>query len=113
MKGDVALWTGLLAGPMIWLIGFGARWSVAGWACALQWKPALFAIAAVSLLLVAWCGKLSWSEWQRVGREMPGEGGGAVPRARLLAAVGLGLNALAILLIVAQTVPDLMLGACD
>jgi hypothetical protein len=113
MKHDLALWTGLLAGPTIWLLSFGARWSLSGWVCAFQWKPALFVIAGVSLLLVAACGKLSWSEWQRVGREMPGEGGGAVPRARIMAVMGLALSALSIILIVSQAIPDIMLGVCD
>jgi hypothetical protein len=113
MKGDVALWTGLLAGPTIWLISFGARWSLSGWICVMHWKPALFVITVVSLLLVAACGKLSWSEWQRVGCEMPGEGGGSIPRARIMAVMGLALNALSILLIVAQAIPDFMLGACE
>jgi hypothetical protein len=112
MKHDLALWAGFLGGPLIWLVSFGARWSLSGWVCAFQWKPALFVIAIVSLILVAGSGMLSWSEWQRVGREMPGEGGGAVPRSRLMAILGIALSALSILLIVSQAIPEIMLGAC-
>ena len=113
MKQDIALWTGLLAGPFIWLLSFGARWSLSGWVCAFQWKPALFAITAAALILVTVCGFLSWSQWQRVGREMPGEGGGVVARTRVLALMGVALNALSVLLIISQAIPDLMLGGCE
>jgi hypothetical protein len=113
MKQDTALWTGLLAGPFIWLLSFGARWSLSGWVCAFHWKPALFAIAGVALILVVACGFLSWSQWQRVGREMPGESGGPVARARILALMGVALNALSVLLIVSQAIPDVMLGGCE
>ena len=112
MKHDLALWTGFLGGPLIWLVSFGARWSLSGWVCAFQWKPALFVIAIVSLILVAGSGMLSWFEWQRVGREMPGEGGGAVHRARLMAIFGIALSVLSILLIVSQAIPEILLGAC-
>jgi hypothetical protein len=112
MKHDLALWTGFLGGPLVWLFSFGAQWSLSGWVCAFQWKPALFLILSVSLMLVAGSGLLSWHEWQRVGREMPGEGGGPIPRARLMALFGVALSALSILLILATAVPNIMLGAC-
>ena len=47
MKRDLALWTGFLAGPLVWFLSFGARWSLSGWVCAFQWKPALFVIALI------------------------------------------------------------------
>ena len=112
MKHELALWTGFLAGPLVWMLSFGARWSLSGWVCAFQWKPALFVIAIVSVILVAASGMLSWSEWQRVGREMPGDGGGAIPRARLMAIFGVVLSVLSILLIASQAIPEIMLGAC-
>jgi hypothetical protein len=113
MKHDLALWTGFLAGPLVWLLSFGARWSLSGWVCAFHWKPALFVIAFVALLMVAGSGFLAWTEWQRVGREMPGEAGGAVARSRLLAMFGVALSALSLLLILSQAIPEIMLGACE
>jgi hypothetical protein len=113
MKRNLLLWTSFLAGPLIWLLSFGARWSLSGWVCAFQWKPALFVIAIVSLLLVSGSGMLAWTEWQRVGREMPGEGGGAIPRARIMALMGVVLSAFSFLLIVAQLIPELILGVCE
>jgi ABC-type Fe3+-siderophore transport system permease subunit len=112
MKHDLALWTGFLGSPLIWLVSFGAQWSLSGWVCAFQWKPALFVITVLSLLLVAGSGMLSWFEWQRVGREMAGEAGGVVPRTRLMAIFGVVLSVLSIVLILATAIPNLMLGAC-
>jgi len=113
MKRDLMLWTALLAGPLIWLLSFGARWSLSGWVCAFHWKPALFVIAAVSVMLVAGAGMLAWTQWQQVGREMPGEAGGAIPRARTMAMFGLVLCVFSIVLILSQAIPEVMLGVCE
>ena len=113
MKRDLALWIAFLAGPLVWFLSFGARWSLSGWVCAFNWKPALFVVAAISLMLVGGAGMLAWNEWQRVGREMPGEAGGAIPRARTMAMMGLVLSAFSMLLILAQAVPDVILGVCE
>jgi uncharacterized membrane protein YidH (DUF202 family) len=113
MKRDLLLWTAFLAGPLVWFLSFGARWSLSGWVCAFNWKPALFVIAAVSVMLVAGAGMLAWTEWQRVGREMPGEAGGAIPRSRTMAMMGLVLCIFSIMLIVAQAIPEVILGVCE
>jgi hypothetical protein len=113
MKRNLLLWLGFFGGPLIWLLSFGARWSLSGWVCAFRWKPALFVIAGVAIAISAGSGVLSWTEWQRVGRELPGEAGGAVARSRYVALLGVVLSAFAILLIVAQTIPEVVLGACE
>ena len=56
---------------------------------------------------------LAWTEWQRVGREMPGEAGGAIPRSRTMAMMGLVLCVFSIVLIVAQAIPEVILGVCE
>lgn len=84
MKRELPLWTAFFAGPLVWLPSFGARWPLSGWVCAFHWKPALLVIATLSVIVVGSAGMLAWTEWQRVEREMPGEGRGrdpAVPHA--------------------------------
>jgi len=44
---------------------------------------------------------------------MPGEIGGAIAHARSLALAGVLLSAIFFLVIVAQAVPNVMLGACE
>ena len=113
MKRDLLLWTAFFAGPLVWFLSFGARWSLSGWVCAFHWKPALFVIAIVSLAVVAGSGVLAWTQWQRVGRDMPGEAGGAIPRSRILALMGLILSAFSFLLILSQLIPEIVLGVCE
>jgi hypothetical protein len=43
---------------------------------------------------------------------LPGEGGGAVPRSRILAIGGILLGAMSFLLILAQAIVQAMLGEC-
>jgi hypothetical protein len=114
MKRNLLLWTAFFAGPLMWLLSFGARWSLSGWVCSFQhWKPALFVIAAVSVAIVAGSGVMAWTQWQQVGRELPGEGGGAIARTRYLALMGVALCAFSILLILSQVIPEVMLGVCE
>jgi len=113
MKRNVALWTGILAGPVIWLIGFEANFALAPWACTLKWKPALYAISIISLAITAGSGWLSWVQWQRLGREWPGQAASTVARSQMLAIGGVLLSAMFFLVILAQAIPELMLGACE
>ena len=58
-------------------------------------------------------GLLAWREWKQLGSELPGEGGGAIPRSRIMALAGMLLSAMFCLVIIAQAIPELMLGACE
>ncbi|MBV9508452.1 MAG: hypothetical protein JO323_25980 [Acidobacteriia bacterium] len=113
MKRDVLLWLAILTGPVIWMVSFGANFALAPWACSLQWKPALYVVSASALLLTAGSGVLAWFEWQRIGREFPGETDGVVPRSRALASGGVIVNATFALVIVSQFIVEVILGACD
>ncbi len=113
MRRDAQLWTGVLAGPTVWFIGFLANFALAPWACTLGWKAALFVIAAISLVLTAASGLLSWKLWRQVGIELPGESGGAVAHERSLALAGVLLSAMFFLVVLAQFVPNVLLGGCD
>ncbi|HEY2018512.1 MAG TPA: hypothetical protein VGH38_33640 [Bryobacteraceae bacterium] len=113
MKRDAVLWLVLLAGPAIWLMSFGANFALAPWACTLRWKPALYGISAVALALTAGSAWVAWSQWQQLGGEYPGEAGGGVSSSRALASGALLLNGLFFLVIFAQAIVELILGACE
>jgi hypothetical protein len=83
------------------------------WVCAFQWKPVLFTVFVVSLLICAASAGVGWMQWQRLGREMPGEGGGPEPRARMMALSGLVVSSMAFLVILAQSISPMILGACQ
>lgn len=108
-----ALWTGILIGPIAWLISFEINFALAPWACVTQQKMALYVVSLIALVISAFGGILAWREWKQLGSEWPGEDGGAIPRSRVMALSGMLLSAMFCLVIIAQAVPELMLGACD
>jgi hypothetical protein len=113
MTRDLALWTGLLAGPIVWLISFEANFALAPWACVTQGKAALYVVSILALLLSAGSGLLAWREWGELGKESPGDGEGALPRSRVMAIGGVLLSVLFFLIILAQAIPEVMLQACN
>ena len=113
MKRDTVLWFAILAPPFVWFVNLCTAFFLNPWVCAFRWKPVLFAVFAVSLLVCAVFAGVGWVQWQRLGRELPGEGGGAEPRARMMAISGFGLSSMAFLVILAQAISPVMLGACQ
>jgi hypothetical protein len=93
-RRDLALWTGVLGGPIIWLTSFEANFALAPWACEFKNKAALFLVTIVALILVAASGWLAWREWNSVGKVWPGEEGGALGRERIMAGAGLLTSAM-------------------
>jgi hypothetical protein len=113
MNRDTQLWAAVLTGPTIWFLSLLSNFALAPWACTLGWKPALFGVTLVALAITAVSGLLAWKLWRQAGLEMPGESGGAVAHERSLALAGVLLSAMFFLVILAQSVPSLVLGACE
>ena len=110
---NLALWTGVLAGPVVWLFSFQANFTLAPWACEFNTKVALFLVTIAALLLVAGSGLLAWREWSALGRVSPDDTAGAMGRSRIMALGGVLLSAMFFLVIVAQAIPELILEACE
>ncbi len=113
MTRDFALWTGILAGPIVWLISFEANFALAPWACVFQAKIALYIVSIVALAIAAASGILAWRQWSALGREWPGPGGAGLPRGRIMAIGGVLLSAMFFLVILAQVIPELVLAPCE
>ncbi len=113
MNRDLALWTGILAGPLVWLISFEANFALVPWACIFEAKLALYLVSLVALAASGAAGFLAWHEWKVLGREMPGQGGDTLSRSRIMALGGVLLSAMCCLIIVAQAIPEFILGACQ
>ena len=113
MNRDVALWTGIFAGPVVWLLSFEANFALAPWACEFQNKLALFIVTLLGLILVASAGLLAWREWSQLGRELPGDHEGAISRTRVMAIGGVLMSIMFFLVILAQAIPEVILKACD
>jgi hypothetical protein len=67
----------------------------------------------VYLLIASAAGWLAWRDWGQLGREWPGDGGGAMPRSRFMAAIGVMIAALSVLAIIAQGIATIILSPCQ
>ncbi len=113
MNRTLALWISVLAGPIVWLCTFQARFTWVPWACTFQAKLVLYLIALLGLLLNGGAALMAWRQWKEMGAVVPGEEGGALPRSRFMALTGIVFSAAFSLVIVAQTIPELILGSCE
>jgi hypothetical protein len=112
MRRDVQLWTAVLTPPTAWFLSLLANFALAPWACARFGKTPIFAVAAAALALSAAAGFAAWRMWRQRGIDPPGESGGTIAHERSLAMAGVLLSGMFVVVIVAQTVPDVMLGSC-
>jgi hypothetical protein len=113
MKRDLALWTGVLTGPVVWSVFFLAKFFIAYWICAFHWKPAAWVLSIVPLVPTAAAGMLAWSQYRELGAELPDQTGGEIGRSRALALAGIVLSAGFLVVLIAQTFPELILTGCE
>jgi hypothetical protein len=109
-RRELALWTGILAGPSVWFAAFGFRYSLASWACRLGWTPAVDIVSSAALAVAGAGGILCWTYWGRVG---DGPAQAAAIRARTMAIGGVLVSAMSFLLILEHAAAVAMLGSCD
>ena len=109
----LALWTGILAGPVAWLLQFEIRYALVPWACATGHLFALHLVTLGGLALAAAGGFIAWREWQRCGKEWPQAKGGPPMRSRFMAVLGLLTSILFLLAILAQAIPSFILNPCQ
>ncbi len=114
MNRNLALWISVLGGPIVWLCSFEARFALAPWACTFQSKAALLwrgdcGAAALRGLRTAWpggSGKRS-GEQGRAPKAVP------IPRGNFMAIGGMVMSVGCFMIVIAQTIPEFMLGACQ
>ena len=112
MRRTAPLWYALLAGPLAWMLGLNADYSLVRVACAKGTMLPLHLVTLVTLLLAASGGLVAWREWRRDGAEWPGEEATVLERSRFMSVVGLMASALFSLAILAQWAAKLFLGPC-
>jgi len=99
---NAALWIGALAGPIAWAADLQARYALVKYVCAngAEWIMWVLTLAA---LIVTGCGALcSWRGWVD-----------DTPRVRFMAIGGLMIAGMFALAIIAMTIPDIFMRACD
>lgn len=111
-RGIAALWFAVLAGPLAWMLGLNAEYGLVRVACAKQSMLYLHAVSLLTLLLALSGGWVAWREWNRTGRQGPGEDGGTLPRSRMMVVMGLMASALFALAILTQWTASLFFNPC-
>ena len=109
---DLALWTSVLSGPVVFLLNLEVSYVMVGWACDASNAWALHLVHLVSLAAVVAGTLLGVALWRRVGRSWPDPDGTADSRSRLLAALGTLGGVTFAVSIVAQWITVMVLGAC-
>jgi hypothetical protein len=112
LRRRVALWFALLLGPVAWMLGLEADYSLVRVACARATLLPLHAVTLAALALAGAGAWLAWREWSRAGREWPGEAWGPRERSRFMAAAGFLAALFFALAIVAQWSAKLFLDPC-
>ena len=112
-RRDLLLWTTDLGAPIIWLFSFQAVFALAPWACIFQVKAWLYFVSLLALALELGIAALAWSQWKALGAEAPGDGGGSLPRARIMSIAGVIFGLGFAMVVVAQAIPELVLGPCQ
>lgn len=112
-KQDLALWTGVLAGPIAWALQFQINYSLVQTACDSGNKLALHLVTLAALLAVAGGAVAAWRIWKRLPEGSRDQGDAHQARARFMALSGLAMSAFFAVLIVATEIPNLVLRACD
>jgi hypothetical protein len=113
MSRNMAPWIGVFGGPLAWLCSFEARFALAPWACTFQNKLGLYVITLISLLVCGACAGIAWRQWKALGEEGPSEEAGVFPRSVFMAIGGIVLSLASCMILLAQAIPEVILGACE
>jgi hypothetical protein len=113
MRRNIALWIGVLGGPLAWLCSFEARFALAPWACTFQNKLALYVVTWIAIVVCGACAAIAWRQWKALGEQGPSPDAGAVPRSAFMAIGGIVLSLGCCMIVIAQAIPEVVLGACE
>ena len=107
------LWAGLLAPPAAALLQQSVSYALVPGLC---WSGREWLLHLVSLLALAvtvGAGALSWRNFRAAGARWEDDGAGALPRSRLMAAVGILIGGHAALVVVAQWIAVFVYSTCE
>lgn len=105
-------WFGVLAPAAAWLLNLEFGYALAHAACHGSGMLPLHLASAAALALAALGGAAALGTWRRSGSTWPDDKPGVAERSRMLGALGLGMAALFLLMIIAQWIPAFMLNPC-
>ena len=108
----LAIWTGVLGAPFIFLVRLQVGYMLVPIDCDLGTRMLTHAASAIGILLAAGTGLLALRTWRHRGDQWPDTSASLVSRDRFLGAVGVLLAALTLLALVAQWIPAFFIHPC-
>ena len=112
-RAPVAQWVGLFLAPAAFFAHLQVTYVLVPWACARSGDVWIHVSGVVSVALALAGSVAAWRAWMRAGREVPGEGGGSLPRTRFVGAAGLGVSATITLVLFAQWLTAFVISPCQ
>jgi hypothetical protein len=112
-QGLMLLWASVLLAPSALILDLGIGYPLVKWTCANGASGVLVLISAASLLTTAAGVWLGSSLLQRLRGIATDDGGRQVDRSYFLAVLGIGLNILSALVILAAAIPQLIVNPCE
>src|SRR5437763_553869 len=79
------LWTGILAGPIVWALDLTISYALVQWACGHKAQFVMHLITVASLLMIAGGAAASWRAFSRSPDEATEDGSRPVDRGRFMA----------------------------
>jgi hypothetical protein len=113
LLGPLALWGGILAGPVAWALDLTISYALVKWTCATQRTSVLHLITLLSLATVGLGVLVAWRSLRQTAHvTAPGQDQ-ARQRARFMATLGLASSGLFAIAIVAGAIPEWLIDACQ
>ena len=108
----LAMWTGVLAPPLVFLAHLEIAYILVPLACDTGTLLMVHATMVVAIVLAGGAGAVALRALRRHGRAWPDESGGVVSRDRFLAALGALASGFVIIALIAQWLPLFFLSPC-
>jgi hypothetical protein len=108
-----AQWVGLFLAPAAFFTHLQVRYVLVPWACATNGQIWIHVVDVLALALALLGAFFGWRTWQSAGREDPSEAGGAIPRTRMMGAMGVGTSLMFALVLLGQWTTSFFFSACQ
>ncbi len=107
------LWAGLLASPVAALLQQQISYALVPGLCWSGREWLLHLVSFLALAVTVGAGLLSWRNFRAAGVRWEDDGGGVLPRSRLMAAVGLLISGHSALVVIGQWIAVFVYSTCE
>lgn len=108
MKQGLMLWVFVFAGPLAWFVDLEANLAFSIQICSGPWSYAPAVVSLLAVVVTATAGMLSWTRFRQMRQTEP-----ATPKVyQIVAIAGAMLSAAFVVVIIAESIPVMMLQNC-